>query len=204
MAIMQKTEIVNQNNLANSVFCQPAALLDMITVATTWRNLCHHCGNIVALLVAVAAAQATASEINGRVVGVADGDTLTVLQTQTTVRIRLAEIDAPEKAQPFGQRSKQSLSDLCYGKDARVVISNQDRYGRSIGRVWCTGIDANAEQVRRGLAWVYDHYVTDESLYALQDAARKARSGLWADPAPIRPWEWRKQKRNSKINPSPY
>ncbi|WP_340137708.1 thermonuclease family protein [Aeromonas veronii] len=142
----------------------------------------------MALFAVLAPALAAASELSGRVVGVADGDTLTLLHAQTPVRIRLAEIDAPEKAQPFGQRSKQSLSDLCYGKEALVVVSAQDRYGRSIGRVWCAGTDANAEQVRRGMAWVYDRYATDKTLYSLQDAARQARNGLWADPAPVRPW----------------
>lgn len=154
--------------------------------------LCKLCGISVALFAVLVPALAAANELSGRVVGVADGDTLTLLHAQTPVRIRLAEIDAPEKAQPFGQRSKQSLSDLCYGKEAQVAVSAQDRYGRSIGRVWCAGTDANAEQVRRGMAWVYDRYATDKTLYSLQDAARQARNGLWADPAPVRPWEWRR------------
>jgi hypothetical protein len=90
-------------------------------------------------------------------VAVADGDTLTILDAgRQQRRIRLAEIDAPEKRrQPFGQRSKQSLSDLCYGRDAVIEDGRRDRYGRTIGRVSCAGIDANAEQVRRGMAWVF-------------------------------------------------
>lgn len=156
-------------------------------------TMCKLCGISVALFAVLA--PAAASELSGRVVGVADGDTLTLLHDQTPVRIRLSEIDAPEKAQPFGQRSKQSLSDLCYGKDARVTVSTQDRYGRSIGRVWCAGTDANAEQVRRGMAWVYDRYATDKTLYRLQDLAQQARQGLWADSVPVKPWEWRKRSR---------
>lgn len=126
------------------------------------------------------------------VIGISDGDTLTVLHERQQIKIRLAEIDAPEKAQPFGVKSKQSLSDLCFGKQAEVVPQTRDRYGRTVARVRCDGIDANAEQVRRGMAWVYDRYVTDRSLYLLQEEARSARRGLWADPTPFPPWEWRK------------
>lgn len=128
---------------------------------------------------------AQAATIEGLVVGVADGDTLTVLRDREQIRIRLAEIDAPEKAQPFGQRSKQSLSDLCYQKQAKIEDHGQDRYGRTIGRVFCNGIDANAEQIRRGLAWVYRQYSKDPSLYPLETEAKAARRGLWADAEPI-------------------
>jgi endonuclease YncB( thermonuclease family) len=102
----------------------------------------------------------------------------------------------PRSGQPFGQRSKQSLSDLCYGRDAVIEDGGRDRYGRTIGRVSCAGIDANAEQVRRGMAWVFDRYATDRSLYAIQDEARAARRGLWRDPQPVPPWEYR--AKNSK------
>lgn len=129
------------------------------------------------------------------VVGVSDGDTLTVLHDQQQIKVRLAEIDAPEKAQAFGSKSKQSLSDMCFGKQAEVTPKARDRYGRTVARVRCDGIDANAEQVQRGMAWVYDRYVTDRSLYQLQDEARAARRGLWADSAPVPPWEWRHRSR---------
>lgn len=155
----------------------------------------------VALIAALATALRLAAAgvlLSGRVVGVQDGDTLTLLHAHTQVRIRLAEIDAPEKGQSFGQHSKQSLSDLCYGKEAQVAVSAQDGYGRSIGRVWCAGTDANAEQVRRGMAWVFDRYATDKTLYTLQDEARQARKGLWSDPAPVRPWEWRRSNASTK------
>jgi endonuclease YncB( thermonuclease family) len=154
---------------------------------------------IVFLMILLLLPQESA-DLAGIVVGVADGDTLTVLTpTEERVRVRLAELDAPEKAQPYGQRAKQSLSDLCYQKPARVNVHEQDRYGRSVGRVYCDGVDANAQQVRRGLAWVYDAYAAPESdLYALQDAAKTAKTGLWADPNPIRPWEWRKKAKAAK------
>ncbi|HHR0450053.1 TPA: thermonuclease family protein [Pseudomonas aeruginosa] len=147
---------------------------------------------LAAFAVILAATTAQAAELRGRVVAVADGDTLTILDAgRQQHRIRLAEIDAPEKRQPFGQRSKQSLSDLCYGRDAAIEDGGRDRYGRTIGRVSCAGIDANAEQVRRGMAWVFDRYATDRRLYAIQDEARAARRGLWSDAAPVPPWEYR-------------
>ena len=133
------------------------------------------------------------------VVGIADGDTLTARceaqadQPTQTLKIRLAEIDAPEKGQAFGNRSKQRLSDVCFQKQAIVKPQARDRYGRTVARVICDGADANAEQVRAGMAWVFDRYVTDRGLYAVQDEARAARRGLWADREPVAPWEWRKQ-----------
>lgn len=150
---------------------------------------------LAAFAVILAATTAQADELRGRVVAVADGDTLTILDAgRQQHRIRLAEIDAPEKRQPFGQRSKQSLSDLCYGRDAAIEDGGRDRYGRTIGRVNCAGIDANAEQVRRGMAWVFDRYATDRRLYAIQDEARAARRGLWINAAPVPPWEYRAKK----------
>ena len=128
------------------------------------------------------------------VIGISDGDTLTVLHDREPVKIRLAEIDAPEKKQPFGTKSKQALSDLCYGKQAEVSPQKKDRYGRMVARVRCNGLDASEQQVRDGMAWVFDRYVTDRSLYPLQDEARAARRGLWADDGAVPPWEWRKQR----------
>lgn len=142
------------------------------------------------------AAGAVADDLQGRVVAVADGDTLTILTAQhEQVKVRLAEIDAPEKAQPFSARARQSLVDMCHGVDATAKVQTKDRYGRSVARVLCGGVDANLEQVRRGFAWVYDRYVTDRSLYPEQDAARAAGRGLWRDPEPQAPWDFRKAKR---------
>lgn len=126
------------------------------------------------------------------IIAIADGDTLTArCNDSEQVKIRLAEIDAPEKAQPFGQRSKQSLSDLCYRVEAKIEVQTTDRYKRAVARVTCNGIDASSEQLRRGMAWVYDKYVKDKSLYAIQDEAQMERLGLWADSNPMPPWEWR-------------
>jgi endonuclease YncB( thermonuclease family) len=148
-----------------------------------------------AWLFLLALSYAHAETLTGKVVRVADGDTLTVLVNRQQVRVRLLEIDAPESKQPFGKRSRQSLADLCAGRPARVVWSQLDRYGRTLGRVWCDGVDANAEQVRRGMAWVFDRYATDRSLYPMQDTARAAHIGLWSDAHPIPPWQWRDARR---------
>lgn len=152
-------------------------------------------GTITGLFFAASLA-AGAEEITGRVVSIQDGDTLTVLVVKKQVKVRLADIDAPESKQPFGTRSRQSLAALCFNKEARLETSGRDRYGRTISTVHCAGIDANAHQVQQGMAWVFDRYASSNSpLYVLQDEARNARRGLWADPSPVPPWEWRNQRR---------
>lgn len=137
---------------------------------------------------------AHAETFEGTVIRVVDGDSLIVELNHQPVRVRLKEIDAPELKQPFGKRSQESLSALCENKVARVTWDEKDRNKRTLGRVWCGEIDANAEQVRRGLAWVFDRYVKDRSLYTLQETARSNRFGLWTDAAPLPPWEWRRAK----------
>ncbi len=142
------------------------------------------------LLLAVSPAHA---DVLARVVSVHDGDTLTVLIERRQVKVRLTDIDAPELHQPFGTRSKQSLSDLCFGKLASLDVRGQDRYKRTIAQVTCEGRDANAEQVRRGYAWTYTRYApAGTPLYAMQNEARAAQRGLWSDPAPVPPWDWRR------------
>lgn len=134
------------------------------------------------------------------IVGVSDGDTVTARcgkpQDYQQVKVRLGGIDAPEKRQPFGQRSKQSLSDLCYLQQARLTPKSIDRYGRTVGDVNCRDQDAARHQVRAGMAWVFDSYARGyEGLYVLQDQARARKAGLWADRQPMAPWEWRKAER---------
>lgn len=130
-------------------------------------------------------------EFEAKVVRVLDGDTIEVLFDNQTRKVRLAQIDAPEKSQAFGQRSKQSLSDLVFGKHIQVSVETKDRYGRLVGRIYCGSIDVNAEQIRKGMAWVYTKYATDQSLFEIEKEARSARRGLWYDPSPIPPWEYR-------------
>lgn len=148
---------------------------------------------IIAVTLFITATGTSAQTFTGQVVSIADGDTLTVLvDGNRQVKVRLAEIDAPEKKQPFGTRSRQALGDLCFRKPAEIKTQTIDRYGRTVARVKCAGRDANADQVRTGMAWVYDRYVTDRSLYAVQAEAKAARRGLWADAAPVPPWDWRR------------
>jgi endonuclease YncB( thermonuclease family) len=151
--------------------------------------------SLIRYLLAVAfalASLAVHAEFTGKVVSVADGDTITVLREHEQIKVRLNEIDAPEKAQAFGNRSKQSLSELCFDKTATLADQGKDRYGRTLARVHCEGIDANTEQVRRGMAWVYRKYAPKDSpLYASEDEARAAKRGLWVDAEPVPPWEWR-------------
>lgn len=128
----------------------------------------------LAALLALWLGVAHAAEFSGKVVAVADGDTLTVLVDRHQVKVRLTEIDAPEKNQPFGNRSKQSLADLAFGKVVRLVTYDEDRYGRTLGRVYVGKQDVNAEQVRRGMAWGFDRYVTERGLYSFRDEARAA------------------------------
>lgn len=150
------------------------------------------------LLLLAGTAQATT--IAGKVVGIADGDTVTVLDADRMQhKIRLQGIDAPEKAQPFGQRSKEALSALVFGKQVRVEWNKRDRYGRTVGKVVVNGTDANLEQVKSGLAWWYRKYsseqsAADRSAYeAAEASARAARRGLWRDAEPVPPWEWRRR-----------
>jgi endonuclease YncB( thermonuclease family) len=150
----------------------------------------------IALLVCLVTASVHAADITGRVVGVADGDTLTVLDSNKGLtKIRLHQIDAPEKKQDFGQRSKQSLSDLTYGKQVRVEVFDTDKYARKVGKVWVNGQDANLEQVKRGMAWVYVRYATEPAYFAAERTARNARVGLWNQPNPTPPWEFRHPER---------
>lgn len=133
-----------------------------------------------------------AAVIEAKVVGIADGDTLTVLvDGHQRVHVRLADVDAPEKAQAFGQVSKRSLSDLCFGKVAVVDVQQTDRYGRSIARVSCAGVDASEFQVRGGMAWAYRQYLHRPEFIKLEADARAKNAGLWADRTPVPPWEFR-------------
>lgn len=151
---------------------------------------------LLLFLLLFATSGASADELAGQVVGITDGDTLRVLVEHREVVIRLDQIDAPEKRQPFGQRSRQSLAEMTFRKTARVITHGQDRYGRTVGTVLIAGLDVNAEQVRRGMAWVYLRYARDPALTALELEARQAGRGLWVEASPLPPWEWRKQQRH--------
>jgi micrococcal nuclease len=141
-----------------------------------------------------------AEVIHGKVVRVADGDTITVLtQERQEIKIRLAGIDTPEKRQAFGQKAKQFTSSIVAGKNVTVDGKTTDRYGRTVGMVFVNGgkISVNEQIVAEGYGWVYRQYCKYDFCYdwlKLEEKARKARMGLWADPNPTPPWEWRRQQ----------
>ena len=137
-----------------------------------------------------------AVELSGIVTEVHDGDTLTLVNWKSTYKIRLVDIDAPEWKQAYGKDSRASLFHMCGLKLATAETQGEDRYGRTLARMTCAGVDANAEQVRRGWAWVYVRYAPKGSpLYALERDARLGKLGLWADTEPVPPWEWRRARR---------
>lgn len=130
-----------------------------------------------------------------RVVGVHDGDTLTGLSPQNTqVKVRLDAIDAPELGQPFGKASKAALSEMVFGKDVIVYEKSKDRWGRTVGHVVIGRKDTNLEMLSAGMAWHYKKYDRNMRLAAAEEEARSAKLGLWSDPQPVPPWEWRKKK----------
>lgn len=150
---------------------------------------------ILAALMTISTAASAQTGIDVRVVGVSDGDTIRVLTAdKKSFRVRLSDIDAPESSQAFGQRSKKALSDICFGKKAVVTVDQTDQYGRVLSRVACDGVDTQAYMVSAGMAWVYDRYVSDKSLYGLQEQAKSQGRGLWTDPNPTPPWEFRRKK----------
>ena len=154
--------------------------------------------SLALLLPLLLSASPALADIRGKVVSIQDGDTLTVVIDRRQVKVRLTDIDAPELRQPFGTRSRQSLSEMCFGKLASLDVRGQDRYQRSLAQVTCDGKDANAEQVRRGYAWTYVRYARQGSpLYSLEQEAKTARRGLWADPSPVAPWDWRRNGRET-------
>jgi endonuclease YncB( thermonuclease family) len=161
-----------------------------------------------ALLLWVLATTAHAAELSGTVVAVADGDTLTLLDaSHQQHRIRLSGIDAPERRQAYGERSKQHLAGIVFHKPARVVWDKRDRYGRIVGQVFAAEcghagcahtVDAGLEQIRAGLAWHYKQYQRDQPpserarYAALEVEARTRRDGLWKDAEPVPPWDFRR------------
>lgn len=152
----------------------------------------------LAILLTLLCLPASANSLTGRVVGIADGDTLTVLDAEERqVKVRLQGIDAPETKMPFSAQSKQSLAACAFGKAVTVEWKEIDRYGRTVGKVLADGIDCNLRQITAGLAWHYKKYESrqapaDRVAYAEAEiAARTAKRGLWVDPEPTPPWEWR-------------
>lgn len=142
-----------------------------------------------------------AATLTGRVVGVTDGDTIKLLVGgRNEYKVRLGEIDAPESGQPFGQKSKRMLSDLVFNRTVSVRVTDVDRYGRSVGVIRAGRVNVNAEMVKRGGAWAYRRYLSDQRYLLWEREAQQARRGLWnlqADQI-MAPWEWRAARRGGR------
>ena len=148
------------------------------------------------LLTLALSAHFALADFTGKVVGVSDGDTITVLNGTTEVKVRLDGIDAPEKAQPWGTRAKQATSKGCFGKTVTVIGKDTDRYGRTIGVIEVDGRNLNLALVRSGYAWWYRKYAgTNEDLADAEREARGEKRGLWQDASPVPPWDWRDGER---------
>ena len=163
----------------------------------------HALAALMLLVFAVHPAQA--AQLQGRVVGVSDGDTITLLTSeQRQFRIRLSGIDAPEKKQAFGAFAKESLSRQVFGRPVIVEWSKTDRYGRIVGRIEIGDTDVNLEQIREGSAWVYTQYLkelpaADRQRYLdAEQEAKDERRGLWRDLDPEPPWQWRRDRRTAR------
>jgi endonuclease YncB( thermonuclease family) len=144
----------------------------------------------------------------GKIVGISDGDTVTLLDVnKRQYKIRLTGIDAPEKKMPFGQRSKEHLSDLIFNMDVQVETDKLDRYGRTLGKIFFDRKDINLAMVNAGLAWHYKKYqheqsASDRLLYSYaEEQARLRHIGLWHDASPTPPWDWRKGEANQRLTP---
>ena len=133
---------------------------------------------------------------DGRVISVKDGDTIVVLDENNKQHtIRVADIDCPERGQPFGNKAKIFTSDEVFGKEVKIVKKNIDRYGRIVGYVMYDNKNLSLELLRKGYAWHYKYYSQDIEMAALESSARRLKNGLWIDNNPINPYDWRKGER---------
>lgn len=167
--------------------------------------------HLVLLLAILGSIPSASADVEGQVVAVSDGDTITVLDTeQVQHKIRLSGIDAPEKGQPFGNASREHLASLVAAKAVFVESQKTDRYGRTLGKVWVQPgdcprcgktLNANYAQILAGMAWWYRYYAKEQSpedrgrYESAEEEARARKRGLWSDPHPINPYDWRKAKR---------
>jgi len=164
-------------------------------------------GLVLFLLVAASAfaADENFTVLHGRVVAVGDGDSLTLLVGGQKVKIRLAQIDAPELQQPYGTTSKAALAKMVENQKVRAEVIELDRYGRSVAEVYLDGLHVNREMVELGHAWAYTKYSHTTLIIELEDGARAAKKGLWALPENQRvpPWIWRHPPRAPRPEPGP-
>ena len=139
-----------------------------------------------------------ADTLTGKVVKIADGDTVTILVGGTQVRIRLFGIDAPERGQDFSRNSSEALAGLVFGKEVRVIVHDKDRYGRTVGDIYIGDLLVNEKMVKDGWAWNYARYSKSKHYAEFEREAREAKRGLWAGRTPIPPWDYRAQERERK------
>lgn len=157
---------------------------------------------LIALLCCIAWS-AQAETFSAKVIVVMDGDTVMVLRGGQKFKIRMANIDAPEKDQAYGPQARNSLLEMLSMKQVQVDSQAVDQYGRIVGLISVDGRNVNEEQVRRGMAWEYSHYHSDRGYIALQSAAQQARRGLWEQASPQPPWQWRKAHPSVKADAPP-
>ena len=137
--------------------------------------------------------------LTGKVIGVKDGDTVEVIDDQNkTIILRLAEVDCPEKKQSYSNAAKQFTSNTIYRKTIRYIVTNKDRYGRSVAKVYYKNKYLSAQLIKNGMGWHYKKYSHSKELALLEQNARASRIGLWKDPNAIAPWDWRKMKKRNK------
>ena len=155
---------------------------------------------IIWLLLLLFPLSAEAETLVGKVVGVTDGDTITVLVAERPIKVRLAEIDTPERGQPWASRANQALADKVYDRQIEVRVVDTDRYGRTVGHVWIGDRNISREMIREGHAWVYRRYLDDKTLLYDETHARNDGIGLWGLPEADRvpPWAWRRGNREPK------
>ena len=155
------------------------------------------CFLAVAILLAATALVADAAAVEWvQVKWVADGDTITILDSRNNQhKIRFHGIDTPERGQPYGNAAREALSDMVAGKTVGIVVVDTDRYGRTVGRVYVDGRDVNLAMVEQGFAWWYRRFApNDRALEAAERSAREGKLGLWREPDPIPPWDWRRSR----------
>ncbi len=139
---------------------------------------------------------ANSLELVGKVIKVSDGDTVTLLtDDKVSHKIRLNDIDAPEKKQAFGNKSRDNLASYIAGEIVTVKYKSKDKYGRILGTIYFENLDINLQQVKNGYAWVYKQYSKNQTYYKEEQKARELKKGLWVEKEPIAPWEFRKQKK---------
>ncbi len=140
---------------------------------------------------------ANSLELVGKVIKVSDGDTVTILtEDKVSHKIRLNDIDAPEKKQPFGNKSRDNLASYIAGEIVTVKYKSKDKYGRILGTIYFENLDINLQQIKNGYAWVYKQYSKNQTYYQEEQKAKELKKGLWIEKNAIAPWEFRKQKKS--------